>query len=106
MDFFSSFAIEEAADRTRWREGVRAIAEGMSWCIRSPLVMRKKQIETGVNLKTGRFDNINSAVIISSVCKAVQNCKSSAVYARQYKTVRIHCTKLQGYIAYTADDDS
>ena len=29
-----------------------------------------------VNLKTGRFDNINSAVIISSVCKAVQNCKN------------------------------
>ena len=28
-----------------------------------------------VNLKTGRFDNINPAVIISSVCKAVQNCK-------------------------------
>ena len=26
---------------------MRAIAEGMSWCIRSPLVMRKKQIETG-----------------------------------------------------------
>ena len=33
--------IEEAADRTRWREGVRAIAEGMG-CIRLPLVTRKK----------------------------------------------------------------
>ena len=31
--------------------------------------------KAAVNLKTGRFDNINSAVIISSVCKAVQNCK-------------------------------
>ena len=31
---------------------------------------------TAVNLKTGRFDNINSAVIISNVCKAVQNCKN------------------------------
>ena len=33
--------IEEAADRTRWRGGVRAIAEGMR-CIRPPSVMRKK----------------------------------------------------------------
>ena len=33
--------IEEAADRTRWREGVRAIAEGMR-CIRPPSVTRKK----------------------------------------------------------------
>ena len=32
--------------------------------------------KAAVNLKTGRFDNINSAVIISSVCKAVQNCKN------------------------------
>ena len=33
--------IEEAADRTKWREGVRAIAEGMR-CIRPPSVTRKK----------------------------------------------------------------
>ena len=33
--------IEETADRTRWREGVRAIAEGMR-CIRSPSGTRKK----------------------------------------------------------------
>ena len=33
--------IEEAADRTRWREGVRAIAEGMR-CIWPPLVTRKE----------------------------------------------------------------
>ena len=33
--------IEEVADRTRWREGVRAIAEGMR-CIWPLPVMRKK----------------------------------------------------------------
>ena len=33
--------IEEVADRTRWKEGVRAIAEGMR-CIRPPLVTRKE----------------------------------------------------------------
>ena len=33
--------IEEAADRTRWREGVRVIAEGMR-CIRSPSMTRKE----------------------------------------------------------------
>ena len=33
--------IEEAADRTRWREGVRAIAEGMK-CIRPPSGTRRK----------------------------------------------------------------
>ena len=33
--------IEEAVDRTRWREGVRAIAEGMR-CIWPPSEMRKK----------------------------------------------------------------
>ena len=33
--------IEEAGDRTRWREGVRAIAEEMR-CIRSPLRTRIK----------------------------------------------------------------
>ena len=38
--------IEEAADRTRWRENVKAIAEGMR-CIRSPSETRKKRIETG-----------------------------------------------------------
>ena len=36
----------------------------------------RKKNKAAVNLKTGRFDNINSAVIISSVCKAVQNCKN------------------------------
>ena len=39
--------IEDAADRTRWREGVRAIAEGMR-CVRSPSVTRKKRIKTGL----------------------------------------------------------
>ena len=38
-------------------------------------ILRRKN-KAAVNLKTGRFDNINSAVIISSVCKAVQNCKN------------------------------
>ena len=33
--------IEEAADRSRWREGVRAIAEGMR-CIRLLSVTKKK----------------------------------------------------------------
>ena len=33
--------IEEAGDRTRWREGVRAIAEGMR-CIRPPSGTRRK----------------------------------------------------------------
>ena len=33
--------IEEAADRTRWREGVRAIAMGMR-CIQPPSITRKK----------------------------------------------------------------
>ena len=33
--------IKEAADRTRWREGVRAMAEGMR-CIRPPSGTRKK----------------------------------------------------------------
>ena len=36
---------------------------------------RKKDKATVVNLKTGRFDNIGLADTISSVCKAVQNCK-------------------------------
>ena len=38
--------IEEVADRTRWREGVRAISEGMR-CIRPPSVPRKNRVETG-----------------------------------------------------------
>ena len=33
--------IEEATDRTRWREGVRAIAEEMR-CIRPPSLTRKE----------------------------------------------------------------
>ena len=38
--------VEEATDRARWREGVRAIAEGMR-CIRPPLDTRKNRIKTG-----------------------------------------------------------
>ena len=34
------FKIEETGDRTRWKEGVRAIAEGMR-CIRPPSGTRK-----------------------------------------------------------------
>ena len=34
----------------------------------------KRKNEAAVNLKTGRFNNIDTAVIISSVSKAVQNC--------------------------------
>ena len=41
--------IEEVADRTRWSEGVRAIAEGMR-CIRPPSVTRKKRIQTGLKM--------------------------------------------------------
>ena len=33
--------IEEAGDRTKWREGVRAIMQGMK-CIRPPSVTRRK----------------------------------------------------------------
>ena len=33
--------IEEVADRTRWRKGVKDIAKGIR-CIRSPLVPRKE----------------------------------------------------------------
>ena len=33
--------MEEAGDRTRWRKGVRAIAEGMR-CIRPPSATRRK----------------------------------------------------------------
>ena len=40
-----SVKIEEAADRTRWRGGMRAITEGMRR-IRPPLVTKKKRIET------------------------------------------------------------
>ena len=39
--------IEEAANQMTWREGVRAIAEGMR-CNRPPLVTRKKRIKTGL----------------------------------------------------------
>ena len=45
--------------------------------------LRRKN-KAAVNLKTGRFDNINSAAIISSVCKAVQNCKTR-IYDSNYK---------------------
>ena len=38
--------IEKPADGMRWREGVRAIEEGMRY-IRPPSVTRKKRIETG-----------------------------------------------------------
>ena len=36
--------IEEAADRTTWREGVRAIAEGMT-CTRPPIVTGKNELK-------------------------------------------------------------
>ena len=48
--------IEEAADRTRWREGVRAITEGMR-CIRPPSVTRKKP-KTGLMMMIVRFDKL------------------------------------------------
>ena len=35
----------------------------------------KRKNKTTVSLKTGRFNNIDQAVIVSSVGKAVQNCK-------------------------------
>ena len=38
--------VEEATDRARWREGVRAIAEGMKY-IRPPLDTRKNRIKIG-----------------------------------------------------------
>ena len=38
--------VEEATDRAKWREGVRAIAEGMRY-IRPPSDTRKKRIKTG-----------------------------------------------------------
>ena len=38
--------VEEATDCARWREGVRAIAEGMR-CIRPPLDTRKNWIKIG-----------------------------------------------------------
>ena len=38
--------VEEATDRARWREGVRAIAEGMR-CIRPPSETRKNRIKIG-----------------------------------------------------------
>ena len=38
--------VEEATDRARWREGVRAIAGGMR-CIRPPSDTRKNRIKTG-----------------------------------------------------------
>ena len=42
-------------------------------CYMINVILRRKN-KAAVNHKTGRFD-INSAVIMSSVCKAVQNCK-------------------------------
>ena len=56
--------------------------------------LRSKSKAT-VNLKTGRFDNIESAVIISSVCKAVQNC---VVYT--FALYRLYC------LSCTSDNDS
>ena len=38
--------------------------------------------EAAVILKTGRFDSIDLAVIISSVCEAVQNCLSKRPVSR------------------------
>ena len=40
-------------------------------CKQKNILMRKNR--TSVTLKTGRFDNIDSAIIISSVSKALQN---------------------------------
>ena len=40
-------------------------------------IILKRKNKAAVNLETGRFDSINSAVIISNVCKAaVQNVHS------------------------------
>ena len=58
--------------------------------------------KAAVNLKTGRFDNINSAVIISSVCKAVQNNINSAVIISSvYKSQ--FCTALHTLLMMTAE---
>ena len=43
-------------------------------CDITQLVKLRRKNKAAINLKTGRFDNINLAVIISRVCKAVQNC--------------------------------
>ena len=42
----------------------------------------RRKSEATVNLKTGRFDDIDLAVIISSVSKAVQNLK---IYDLQFQ---------------------
>ena len=56
----------KAADGTGWREGVRAIAEGMR-CIRPPSDTRKNRIETGyddeLTTKLGKIP-ITSIVLI------------------------------------------
>ena len=40
--------VDEAANRTRWKEGVRVIVEGMIRCIRPPSTRAKThRIETG-----------------------------------------------------------
>ena len=44
--------------------------------VNEPFEKLRRKNKAAVNLETGRFDNINSVVIISSVCKAVQNCKN------------------------------
>ena len=76
--------------------------------------LRRKN-KAAVNLKTGRFDNTNSAVIISSVCKAVQNCKKSSLLsfiASNHAHVLYDLRKQRRFLtvlyrlAYTADDDS
>ena len=56
----------------------------------------KEKNKAAVNLKTGRFDNIDLAVIISNVCKAVQNCR--------FCTVLLVLTVLF-CLAYSAEDD-
>ena len=55
--------------------------------------LRRKN-KAAVNLKTGRFDNINSAVIISSVCKFIRAflyLECMQVYTYSFVLPRIHC---------------
>ena len=59
----------------------------------------KEENETSLVVKTGRFDNIDSAVIISSVGKAVKNFKElKFTFSSDFQ----FCT----VFAYTADDDN
>ena len=64
------------------------------WCKVTKYFYLRRKNKAAVNLKTGRFDNINSAVIISSVCKAVQNCKMNLLQ---------FCTALHTLLMMTAE---